>query len=78
VQCAYVFTFSGTIYNAIHGVPWYGHNHHTGEPELFMGEMRSQYGAEGIVIVVLNLVPALLFILLTAWVPHISTLPSLP
>ncbi|ELR22868.1 OST3 / OST6 family protein [Acanthamoeba castellanii str. Neff] len=68
VMCAYVFTFSGTIYNAIHGVPWYGHNHHTGEPEVFMGEMRSQYGAEGIVIVVLNLVPALLFILLTAWV----------
>jgi hypothetical protein len=54
-------------------MPWVGVDHETGEPNLFMGEMRGQYGAEGFVIVVLNVIPALLFILLTAWVPHLST-----
>jgi hypothetical protein len=72
VMCVYGFTFSGVIYNAIHHMPWVGVDHETGEPNLFMGEMRGQYGAEGFVIVVLNVIPALLFILLTAWVPHLK------
>jgi hypothetical protein len=74
-QCVYAFTFSGVIYNAIHKLPWSGTNHHTGEVELFMSEMRAQYAGEGAIIAALNILACFFVILLADLVPKIGASP---